>query len=160
VNIAKHQKFHFNLLSSIRRQFLTKDSFSSQGDRKSVPESYRHFHSKTYLKNVDQVCSKRKRQSQKKLCPESREFSKVSLFLPGLPSAILTQVEQLSRKDARTSETSIMVFNYSTISTSSISGNSISLDAATKQTMAANKQYIAANATMMSNNLIIVHPPF
>jgi hypothetical protein len=68
--------------------------------------------------------------------------------------------EMGSRKDARTSETSIMVFNYSTISTSSISGNSISLDAATKQTMAANKQYIAANATMMSNNLIIVHPPF
>jgi hypothetical protein len=135
---------------------------------------------------VDQVCSKRKRQSQKKLCPESREFSKVSLFLPGLPDrggaefqtgGILLYVEDLkrgtnkdigpkdifemgSRKDARTSETSIMVFNYSTISTSSISGNSISLDAATKQTMAANKQYIAANATMMSNNLIIVHPPF
>lgn len=53
-----------------------------------------------------------------------------------------------------------MVINYSTISTSSISGNSISLDAATKQMMAANKQYIAAIATMMSNNLIIIDPPF
>jgi hypothetical protein len=109
---------------------------------------------------VDQVCSKRKGQSQKKLCPESREFPKVPLFSPGLPSAILTQVEQLRRKDARTSETSIMVFNYSTISTSSISGSSISLDAATRHMMAANKQYVAAIATMMSNNLIIVYPPF
>jgi flagellar basal body rod protein FlgB len=53
-----------------------------------------------------------------------------------------------------------MAVNYSTISTSSISGNSISLDAATKQTMAANKQYAAAIATMMSNILIIVYPPF
>jgi hypothetical protein len=54
----------------------------------------------------------------------------------------------------------MIVANYSTISISSISGNSISLDAATKQTMAANKQYAAAIATMMSNNLIIVDPPF
>ncbi len=46
------------------------------------------------------------------------------------------------------------------ISTSSMSGNSISLDAATRQTMAANKQYIAANAAMMSNILIMVYPPF
>jgi hypothetical protein len=53
-----------------------------------------------------------------------------------------------------------MVANYSTISTSSISGNSNSLDAATKQTMAASKQHKAANATMMSNNLMIVDPPF
>jgi hypothetical protein len=46
------------------------------------------------------------------------------------------------------------------ISTSSISGNSISLEAATKQMMAANKQYTAAIATTMSNNLIMVYPPF
>lgn len=41
-----------------------------------------------------------------------------------------------------------------------MSGNSISLDAATKQTMAAIKQHMAANAAMMSNILIMVDPPF
>ena len=46
------------------------------------------------------------------------------------------------------------------ISTSSMSGNSISLDAATRQTMAATKQYMAANAAMMSSILIMVYPPF
>jgi len=46
------------------------------------------------------------------------------------------------------------------ISTSSMSGNSISLDAATMTAMAANKQYTAANAAMMSNILIMVDPPF
>jgi len=45
------------------------------------------------------------------------------------------------------------------ISTSSMSGNSISLDAATRTAMAANKQYMAANAAMMSNILIMVDPP-
>jgi hypothetical protein len=54
----------------------------------------------------------------------------------------------------------MIVVNYSEISISSISGNSISLDAATKQTMAANKQHAAAIATMMSKSLIIVYPPF
>jgi hypothetical protein len=53
-----------------------------------------------------------------------------------------------------------MAVNYSVISISSISGNSISLDAATRQAMAANKQYIAANATMMSNILSMVYAPF
>jgi len=46
------------------------------------------------------------------------------------------------------------------ISTSSMSGNSISLDAATMTAMAANKQYMAAIAAMMSNILIMVDPPF
>ncbi len=41
-----------------------------------------------------------------------------------------------------------------------MSGNSISLDAATRQTMAAIKQHMAANAAMMSNILIMVYPPF
>jgi hypothetical protein len=50
--------------------------------------------------------------------------------------------------------------SISMISTSSMSGNSISLDAATKQAMAANKQYMAANAAMMSSILIMVYPPF
>ena len=46
------------------------------------------------------------------------------------------------------------------ISTSSMSGNSISLDAATRTAMAANKQYMAANAALMSNILIMVDPSF
>jgi hypothetical protein len=41
-----------------------------------------------------------------------------------------------------------------------MSGNSISLDAATRHAMAANKQYMAAKAAMMSNILIMVYPPF
>lgn len=50
--------------------------------------------------------------------------------------------------------------SISMISTSSMSGNSISLDAATRTAMAANKQYMAANAAIMSNILIIVYAPF
>ena len=46
------------------------------------------------------------------------------------------------------------------ISTSSISGNSISLDAANRHAMAAIKQYMAANAAMMSSILNMVDPPF
>lgn len=41
-----------------------------------------------------------------------------------------------------------------------MSGNSISLDAATRQTMAATKQHMAANAAIMINILIMVYPPF
>lgn len=41
-----------------------------------------------------------------------------------------------------------------------MSGNSISLDAATRHAMAANKQHMAANAAMISSILIMVDPPF
>jgi hypothetical protein len=40
---------------------------------------------------------KEKDRVKNELCPGSREFSKVPLFSPALPSAILTQVEQLTR---------------------------------------------------------------